>query len=120
MGSALGVLLGGSRRTARAAATAAVTTLVDGETVEIVVGGRFLAHDAVVLLTDRRVIIANSREWDPEIVSIDNLGELGVEGWVDRRSATLRLTDGDDAHVVDRINDTTVAERLTAAMRARA
>lgn len=87
--------------------------------VEIAVGGRFLGHDGVAILTDRRLLLANGRSWDPEIVSIEALSTLGVEGWVERRAATLRLTDGADVHVIDRINDTGVAESLASALRAR-
>lgn len=119
LGVALDAILGGSRRTARTAAIAAATQLLDGETVEIALGGRFLGHDGVAILTDRRLLLANGRSWDPEIVSVDALSTLGVEGWVERRSATLRLTDGADVHVIDRINDTGVAESLANALRAR-
>ena len=98
---------------------AALTQLHDGEQVETVVVGRFRGHEAVAMLTDRRLLIANSREWDPEVVSIENVSGLEVEGWVERRAATLRLTDGTMVHVMDRINDTSVAETLAAALRAR-
>ena len=119
-GAAMGRLMGGSRRTARGAALVAASHLAPNETVEIVVCGRFLANDAVAVLTNTRLIVANDRQWDPEIVSLDNLVGLKVEGWVERRSATLRLTHGTDTHVVDRINDTAVAEALADALRARA
>ncbi len=78
-----------------------------------------MANDAVVILTNRRLLIANDREWDAEIVSISDLTNLGVEGWVERRAATVRLTDGAAAHVIDRINDTNIAETLTTTLRAR-
>ncbi|MEM7288368.1 MAG: hypothetical protein AAF480_18625, partial [Actinomycetota bacterium] len=119
LSAALGQLLGGSRRAAKVPAMAALTALADGEQVEIVLVGRFRGHEAVAILTDRRVLLANSREWDPEIVSVENLSGLEVEGWIERRAATLRLTDGTMAHVIDRINDTSVAETFTTALRAR-
>ena len=98
---------------------AALTQLHDGEQVEIVLVGRFRGHDAVAVLTDRRLLLANAREWDPEVVSVENLSGLEVEGWIERRAATLRLTDGTMVHVMDRINDTSVAETFTAALRGR-
>ena len=98
---------------------AALATLEDGELIESVLVGRFRGHDAVALLTDRRLVIGNAREWDPEVVSVENLSGLKVEGWIERRAATLRLTDGTMAHVIDRINDTSVAETMAAALRAR-
>ena len=119
LGVALGKLMGGSRRTAKAAALSVASEFEADEVVEIAVAGRFRACDAVALLTNRRVILANDRAWDPEIVIIDDVAGLGVEGWAERRSATLRLTDGDDVHVFDRINDTAVAESLAHAIRSR-
>ena len=98
---------------------AALAILDEGELVQHVLAGRFRGHDAVALLTDRRLVIGNAREWDPEVVSVENLSGLKVEGWIERRSATLRLTDGTMAHVMDRINDTSVAETVAGALRAR-
>ncbi len=119
LGVALGRLMGGSRRTAKAAAMAAAATLHDGEQVEAVVAGRFRGHDAVAVLTDVGLLIVNSRQWAPEVVSIDELAGVEVEGWVERRAATLRVTAGGSAHVIDRINDTDVAEAFASAVRAR-
>ena len=119
LGVALGKLMGGSRRTAKAAALSVASEFEVGEIVEIAVAGRFRACDAVAMLTNRRVILANDRAWDPEIVLIDDVSALVVEGWAERRSATLRLIDGDNEHVFDRINDTDVAESLARAIRAR-
>ena len=98
---------------------AALAALADGEQVETVLVGRFRGYEAVAILTDRRLLLANAREWDPEVVSVENLSGLQVEGWVERRSATLRLTDGTMVHVMDRINDTSVAETFTSALRSR-
>lgn len=90
----------------------AVTRLVDGETVRYAVGGRFRAKDGVVMLTNRRLIVANDREWDPEVVVIDDLDAVQIEHWVERRAAILRITADGKAHVVDRINDLEVVETL--------
>ena len=119
MGAALGQLLGGSRRAAKLPSMAALAALDEGEQVEVVLAGRFRGHEAVAILTDRRLVLANAREWDPEIVTVENLSGLEVEGWVERRAATIRLTDGTMVHVMDRVNDTSVAETLTASLRAR-
>ena len=112
--------MGGSRRTARSAALVASTHFEPDEVVEIVVCGRFLGNDAVVVLTNNRLIIANDRQWDPEVISFQNLAGMSVEGWVERRWATLSLEDQSGTYVIDRINDTTVAETLADALQARA
>ena len=74
---------------------AALAALDEGEQVEVVLAGRFRGHEAVAILTDRRLVLANAREWDPEIVTVENLSGLEVEGWVERRAATIQR-DGSD------------------------
>jgi hypothetical protein len=117
--AALGKLMGGSRRTARSATLVAATMLADGEMVEAALGGRFRGEDAVVLLTDRRLILANSRQWDPEVVSIENVSGVTLEGWVERRAAIFRITDRTEQHIVDKINDTDAAEAFATMVRGR-
>lgn len=116
LGAALGRLMGGSRRTAKAAALVAATRLADGEMVRAAVGGRFRGKDGVAVLTDRQILLANNREWDPEVVSMPTSAAVEVEHWVERRAAILRIGDGTDSHVIDRINDLGVAESLVEAL----
>lgn len=93
--------------------------LADGEMVQSILAGRFRAQDAVIALTDRRLLMVNARPWDPEVVSVEDVSNVRLEGWVDRRVATFRITDGADMHVIDRINDTEIAEGFAATTRAR-
>jgi hypothetical protein len=116
---AISRIMGGSRRTAKAAALVLAGALAEGEMVEHILAGRFRAHDAVVALTDRRLLLVNARPWEPEVVSIDNVSGIGLEGWVERRAATFRITDGADLHVIDQINDTEIAEGFAATARVR-
>jgi hypothetical protein len=111
--------MGGSRRTAKAAALSAASELLPGEVVHMAAAGRFQAFDAVVLLTNSRLIFGNDRQWQPEIVIIDDLAPVAVEGWVERREATLRVNTGSETYVIDRIKDTEIAQQLAAELRDR-
>lgn len=85
--------------------------------VKVAIGGRFRARDGAAVLTDRRLLLSNNREWDPEVVSLDRGAGIEVEHWVQRRAAILRFTAGGEQHVMDRVNDLTVAEVLVEALR---
>ncbi len=93
--------------------------LGDGEMVELVLGCRFRGEEAVAVLTNLRLMLVNSREWDPEVVEVTDFTGLSVEGWVERRAATIRISSGQGVHVFDRAGDTDVAGLFTTALRAR-
>lgn len=119
LAAAMGRLGGGSRRNGSAAALVAAGTLQADETVELVIAGRFRGHDGVGVLTGRRLLLVNARQWSPEVVEVADLHGAEVEGWIERRAATVRITAAGEVHVMDRIPDTGVAEQFTAAVRSR-
>jgi hypothetical protein len=102
-----------------AAALVAVSLLADNERVELVLAGRFRADNAVMVLTDRSLLIVNARQWAPEIVVVIDIAAFTVEGWIDRRAATIRLSGATETYVVDSIADTALAEQMTTALRRR-
>lgn len=110
---------GASRRGAEAPALVAVAILAEDEKVERVLVGRFRAERAVMVLTTHGLLIVNGREWAPEIVVVTDIGSFDIEGWIDGRVATIRLTGGAEAHVFDSIRDTEIAAEMTAALRER-
>lgn len=109
-----------SRRSGGRPAAILTHLLDDGEIVHHAIVGRFRGEDAIAALTDRRLMLVNAREWHPEVVEVASLAGATVEGWVERRVATVRITAGGDAHVIDRIGDTDEAAGFTAAVRERA
>jgi hypothetical protein len=72
-----------------------------------------------MVLTDGGLTMVNSRQWAPEAVVIANVSAYTIEGWIDKGLAVIRLTGPGGEYVVDHIADSTVAERMTAALRSR-
>ena len=65
------------------------TMLREGEVVESVVQGEYQHHPAVVMLTTRRVLIADERHWAPGLRLVPITPDVVVQGWQDGRRATL-------------------------------
>jgi len=107
-----------SRRSARVAAAIASSVLEDGELVECLVQGSYQGSNAVAVLTGRRLLVVNDKEWTPAIVSVHLSAGDSVQGFGDDRSASLTFTSGDTVVSVESISDTALAREL--AQRARA
>ncbi len=120
VGAAVAAMGSSARRAGRYAFAVLLATLDSGEQVEILGQCRFLGNDGVIALTERRLLVANAREWDPDVVAINIQPGLTVQGWQDEKSAALVFSnpDGDDI-VVDRFSDRSVAMRLVEGYRAR-
>ena len=108
-----------TQKRAKAAVVAAATALEDGEIVQAMVCGEYRAHDGVAVLTDRRVILANSRTFAPEIDSIP-IGEVAdIKGWADSGRATLRVSSSSTSLVIGDIKEVDGAQNFAAAVRSR-
>lgn len=81
------------------------------------VTGQMLGCPAVVLLTDRRVIVVNGRRWQPIVDTFDLGPELIVRGRHDRHVALLTFSEGSRLSTVDGITDVDLAVELTELMR---
>jgi hypothetical protein len=92
LGACVGRLGFTAKRNARVAAGIASAVLDDGETVQQLVHGSYLGKHAVVVVTDRRLLFVNDREWKPDIRSIELTPDLTVSGMGDDRSATLTFS----------------------------
>jgi len=93
--------------------------LEPGERVEALAQCRYLGADAALAVTGDRVLIVNSREWDPDIESIPFSADLTVQGWQDQRSACLVFEHDGAAAVVDRISDMAAAKAIAELVRSR-
>jgi len=109
-----------TKRSARLPALIAATELADGERVELIVQGTWLGRTAVGVLTDRRLVVANDREWKPDIRSVETGPGLVVQGWGDERSASLHLSGAGEPVGIADIGDAGLARELAQALRARA
>jgi hypothetical protein len=118
VGAALQRLSGRARKAGRAAFLVVAAGLDEGEAVQSVLQGRFRDVDGVCAVTAGRIVLANSREWDPEVVSMPITSTLVVQGWQDENVATLVFTDGDVSHTLDRIPDRQVAIEMAQLVRA--
>lgn len=120
LGDAVARLSGGARKAGHAAFFVIAMALEPGERVEAVVQCRYRGADGALALTDRRIVIANSRQWQPELTPVGLEPGLTVRGWQDERTAALVF--GRDGHelVVDRIGDRAAAQQIAAAVRTRA
>ena len=86
--------------------------LEEDEQVVGVVTGQMLGRPAAVAVTDRRVIIANDRRWQPlvDIYKIDS--KLIVRGRHDRQVAALSFADVARLSMIDGITDVELAIEL--------
>jgi hypothetical protein len=93
--------------------------LETGETVDVLVQGRFGGEDGAAVATDRRVLLVNDREWKPEVVSIRYAPGLVVKGWQDDRSAALMFEAEGVTATIDQISDREFAQRMAVVVRGR-
>jgi hypothetical protein len=121
MAALAGRISGGSRRSARAAILVASALLRDGERAEQLVVGRVGDHPAALVLTDRRLVVVDEREWHPGVTEIPLTPGLVVQGMADDRAASLTFSQhGVQIVHVDHIGDIALAQQLAAAVRGRA
>ena len=107
------------RRSARTAAAIASVLLDDGELVEQVVPGKYLGHNAVGVLTDRRLLVVNDREWTPDVRSVAISPGLAVQGFGDDRTASLTFSGDGDPLSIEGISETGLARELAQRVRGR-
>jgi len=112
-------LANNARKSVRQAALIAASHLEAGEVVEAIVGGRVSGHPAVVVITDRCVLVADEREWKPQVSRLSLDAELRVQGWQDDRTASLTFGIGSQELVVDQIVDRPLAVEMAQRIRYR-
>ena len=117
LGMAAARLGGGARRAGKVALAVLATSLGEGDVVAVVVQGRFRGEAAVVALVDGKVVMANDRQWKPDVVTLAVAGDLVVHGWQDDRTATLTFAAGDRHEVVERIGDRGLAIEMAQRIR---
>ena len=117
--AAMSRLSSGARRSALAPLNIAATVLEPDEVAEAVVQGEYQHRPAVVVLTDRRVIVANDRRWSPDVRSFAFDPTLVVHGWQDERRATLVFVLDGVGVEVEGISDRPLARDLAQRVRGR-
>ena len=117
--AAMARLSAGARRAALAPVAILTALLEPGEVAEAVVQGEHQHRPAVLVLTDRRLVVVNDRRWAPDVRSFALDDRLVVHGWQDDRRATLVFVLGGVGTVVDAISDRPLARDLAQRVRAR-
>ncbi|MBX3315018.1 MAG: hypothetical protein KF906_11925, partial [Actinobacteria bacterium] len=120
LGVAAGRIDRGPLKKARAAFAVAGAVLQDGEQVEAVVCGQFEGNPAVLMLTDRNLVVVDDRPWRPTVDRIAVDGSLQVQGMQDNRSATLTVLGNGRQYVIDQIAATALAVEMAQRIRYRA
>ncbi|MEY2452670.1 MAG: hypothetical protein QOD92_2244 [Acidimicrobiaceae bacterium] len=120
LGAALARLGSGGRKGAKAAANAAALLLHEGEIVECAVQGQLYGSNAVVLLTNGRLLIVNDREFRPDVIEIVVDASVTVQGWADDRAAAVLVQRNEVSAQVERIADKPLAQELAQRIRMRA
>ncbi|MEZ5165051.1 MAG: hypothetical protein R2695_00675 [Acidimicrobiales bacterium] len=90
-----------------------------GERVEVVANCRVLGAPGAVGLTDRRLLIVNTREWEPDVLPVVLDPGLEVKGWQDDRHAALLFTRDGHELVIDQIIDRSAAQEIATGVRFR-
>ena len=120
LGAAVARLSGSSRKAGHAAFMVLARSLEPGEQVSVAAQCRFRGAPGAVALTDQRLIVVNSREWEPDVLPVGLEPGLVVQGWQDERHAALVFTrDGRDL-VIDKISDSALAQEIAVGVRGRA
>ncbi len=117
LGMAAARLGGGARRAGKVALAVLASVLDEGDVVAVVVQGRFRGVPGVVALVEGRVVLANDRQWKPDVVELAVDSNLVVQGWQDERTASLTFLSGDRHEVVERIGDRGLAIELAQRVR---
>lgn len=110
----------GPLKKARSAFAVAGAILEDGEQVEAVVSGQFEGNPAVLMLTDRNLIVVDDRPWKPTVDRITVDASLQVQGMQDNRTATLTVLGGGRQYVIDQIAPKELAVEMAQRIRYRA
>lgn len=93
--------------------------LEDDEVVAAALIGEMLGQPAAMVLTGRRVLVANGRRWRPVVDSFPLGAGLGVRGRHDGGVAALTLLDDERLVTVDGVGDVAAATRFADLVRAR-
>lgn len=97
-----------------ATALAVAAALLDNdEQVKAVIAGRFLAHNAVAVTTERRVLLVNDKHLRPDVVSVP-LEQMGSnQRWDHDKYITLVLrTTAGDTYVIGSISHPASVKRF--------
>lgn len=95
----------------------AAAAMDSGEHAYGLLAGRYLGHEGVALLTDRRLLAVNARRWSPNLAALPLTPGLTSETWSVEGMLVLRFSCGSTSIVIDGITDGEGSRRFAAAVR---
>lgn len=120
LGPAVARLGNGAKKAGRTALGITSVLLEQGELVECLVVGKVNELDGVAVLTDRRLLLHNDRQWAVDQLSMPLDTALQVQGLAEGNTATLTFVRENIGVPVARIADVPLAQELAQRVRARA
>lgn len=87
--------------------------------VEALAAGKFEGNAALMVLTDRALILVDDRPWKPTVERIAVDAGVQVQGWQDDRSASLTLVTASRQMVLESIADKPLAVEMAQRIRYR-
>ena len=81
--------------------------------------GRLGGNGAVLVLTDRQLLLVDDREWSPQVERFVLDASLQVQGWQDDRTASLTLVGGGRQLAIEQIADRPLAVDMAQRIRYR-
>jgi hypothetical protein len=119
IGPAIGRLGIIARRSAKVPVAILSAALQEGDSVEMLVQGRFRGFTAVGAFVGGAVVLVNDRQWKPDVVRVELTPELLVQGWQDDRTASLTFVTPGGHEVLDGIDNRPLAVELAQRVRER-
>lgn len=107
------------RRSAKVPVAILSAVLRDGDVVELLAHGRFHGHSAVGALVGSAVVLVSDRQWKADVVRIELVPGLQVQGWQDDRAAALTFVGPGEPVALEGIGDRALAVEIAQRVRDR-
>ena len=120
MGPAVARLGSGAKKAGKVALGMTSVLLQEGELVECLIVGKVNELDGVAVLTDRRLLVHNDRQWAVDQMSMPLDAGLTVQGVAEGGTATLTFVREGIGVPVSKVGDVALAQELAARVRTRA
>jgi hypothetical protein len=120
LGVAFSRMSNSSKKSSKVVVGIASVVLEPGELVECLVAGKVQELDGLLILTNRRLVVLNDRQYEPDVISFVVDAAVTVRGEAAGTAATLTVSRESTYAQVARITDVQLAQELAQRIRARA
>jgi hypothetical protein len=116
----MGRLSNSSKKSSKVVLGILSVLLEPGELVECLVAGKVHDLDGLLVLTDRRLLVLNDRQFQPDQLSIPVDGAITVRGEAAGSTATITVQREQAYAQLTRVSDVQLAQELAQRIRGRA